>query len=81
MKFSGNRVLEVSELSRSLKELAKELTVPIVVLSQLSRNVESRIDKQPQLSDLRDSGAIEQDADSVLMLYREEYYDADTDRK
>jgi len=81
MKFAGNRVLEISEISRALKELAKELSVPIVVLSQLSRNVEQRIDKQPQLSDLRDSGAIEQDADGVLMLFREEYYDTDTDRK
>lgn len=81
MKFAGNRVLEISEISRALKELAKELSVPIVVLSQLSRNVEQRIDKQPQLSDLRDSGAIEQDADGVMMLFREEYYDNDTDRK
>jgi len=81
LKFAGNRVLEISEISRALKELAKELSVPIVVLSQLSRNVEQRIDKQPQLSDLRDSGAIEQDADGVMMLFREEYYDTDTDRK
>jgi len=80
-RFAGNRVMEVSEISRALKELAKELHVPMIVMSQLSRAVEQRIDKEPQLSDLRDSGAIEQDADSVLMLFREEYYDADTDRK
>ena len=77
----GNRVLEISEISRWLKELAKELQVPIIALSQLSRKVEERVDKKPQLSDLRDSGSIEQDADSVLMLHREEYYDPDTDRK
>lgn len=68
-------------MSRSLKEMAKDLSVPILVLSQLSRAVEQRVDKEPQLSDLRDSGAIEQDADNVMMLYREEYYDPDTDRK
>jgi replicative DNA helicase len=73
--------MEVSEMSRSLKEMAKDLKVPIVVLSQLSRAVEQRVDKEPQLSDLRDSGAIEQDADSVMMIYREEYYDPDTDKK
>ncbi len=76
-----NRVQEISEISRWLKELAKELWVPIMALSQLSRAVEQRVDKKPQLSDLRESGSIEQDADSVLMLHREEYYDPDTDRK
>ena len=79
--YQGNRVQEISEISRSLKELARELDIPIMALSQLSRAVEQRIDKKPQLSDLRESGAIEQDADSVLMLHREDYYDPDTDRK
>ena len=79
--FAWNRVQEISEISRWLKELAKELQVPILALSQLSRAVEQRVDKKPQLSDLRESWSIEQDADAVLMLHREEYYDPDTDRK
>ncbi len=77
--FAGNRVQEISEISRSLKQVARELRIPIVALSQLSRAVEARPDKTPQLSDLRESGSIEQDADVVLMMYRKDYYDEDTD--
>lgn len=75
-----NRVQEISEISRSLKALARELHIPIMALSQLSRAVEQRPSKIPQLSDLRESGAIEQDADIVMMMYREDYYEEDTER-
>ena len=71
---TDNRVQEISEITQGLKALAKELNVPILALSQLSRAVEQRDDKQPQLADLRESGSIEQDADVVMFVYREAYY-------
>jgi replicative DNA helicase len=79
-RYSGNRVQEISEISRALKQLGRELRVPVLALSQLSRAVENRPGNIPQLSDLRDSGSIEQDADVVMMMYREDYYEEDSDR-